>query len=65
MVTRSDIDGLGDSKLISTCDNNPRFQFQVERVRSWEEFQLGRDLTIGLYTAIFLIARGAVVEMMP
>jgi hypothetical protein len=25
MDTRSDIDGLGDSKLISTCGNNPRF----------------------------------------
>jgi hypothetical protein len=41
------------------------FKLQVKRIRSWNEFQLNLEVTIGLCTAIFLIAWGAVVEMMP
>lgn len=41
------------------------FKIQVERVRSWKEFQLNLDVIFGLCTALFLIAWGAVVEMMP
>jgi hypothetical protein len=31
MDTRGDIDGLGDSKLISTCGNNPRLSIPSEK----------------------------------
>lgn len=41
------------------------FKMQIERVRSWKEFRPTPDAMIGLCTAIFLIAWGAVVEMMP
>ena len=41
------------------------FKMQIERVRSWKEFRPSLDAMIGLCTAIFLIAWGAVVEMMP
>jgi hypothetical protein len=41
------------------------FKVQVERVRSWKEFKLNLQTVLGLCMAIFLIAWGAVVEMMP
>ena len=41
------------------------FKVQVERVRSWKEFKLNLQSVLGLCIAVFLIAWGAVVEMMP
>jgi hypothetical protein len=41
------------------------FKMQVERVRSFKEFKLKLEVILGLCTAIFLIAWGAMVEMMP
>jgi hypothetical protein len=41
------------------------FKIQVERVRSRKEFQLNVEMTSGLFTAIFLLAWAAVIEMMP
>ena len=41
------------------------FKVQVERVRSWKEFKLNPQSILGLCMAAFLIAWGAVVEMMP
>jgi hypothetical protein len=40
------------------------FLTRIERVRSWSEFKLNLDFIFGLCTGIFLLAWGAVVEIM-
>jgi hypothetical protein len=41
------------------------FKLHIESVRSWKEFKINLEMIFGLCLAIFLLAWGAVVEMMP